>query len=336
MNDPAKIKTPTMANPLIAAVCDIRGFTDFTATVDSVNQSDHVDLPIKKRLLRDYDEIVKRTQRLAVQMIFDPVVKELGNPSSNLAEEWNHQYGTSKPLPCALKSTGDGFLVAVELAHEYNAVSLDLQCALAEPLTRGVANLVRRAKRHASFRDMLERFFKVWEPYLAMKFESTTFRVAGAIAIGTGQILDTEDVPASWTAADFLSKIPRASSVLKLKSDAYGHGVNLAFRLCDRAGRDKGPYVLLDRRIGQLLIKGVRKTKKTPWVRLEWEKKPVQPFRILQSFDGYSLTRFPFDKPLKGIDEQWCYALEEKGTEDPRKETPRDEVGTSQRHRKIR
>lgn len=312
-------KTPIMANPLIAVVCDIRGFTNFTSTVDSVNRSEQVDDPIRTALLGDYDNLVQRSQRVAMQTILQPVAEALQKDGSNLKKVWERQHGgKQKPLPCTLKSTGDGYLLAVELAHNYKPVSIALQSALAEPLTSGLINLVRKSKDKGQFRDMLEGFFNIWGSYLATRFEPTTFRVAGAIAIGTGQILDDEDVPEGWTARNFLEEIPGASSVLKLKSDAYGHGVNLAFRLCDRAGRaDAGPYVLMDRRIGQLLIDGVRQTNKTPWVKLEWEDELRMPYGLLPTFDGYSLARFSFDKPLKGIDELWCYGLEEKKKKNP-------------------
>lgn len=58
-----------------------------------------------------------------------------------------------------------------------------------------------------------------------------------------------------------------------------------------------GPYVLLDRRIGQLLIYQERSSYK------------------MRTFEGYSHTRFVFNEPLKGIDELWCYALEDKKQE---------------------
>lgn len=308
-----------MANPVIAVVSDIRGFTDFTSTVDSVNRSDQVAPGVKKRLLEHYDRVVEHTQRAAIQHILGPLARALQQTDSGLRKAWVNHGGKVIPLPCALKSTGDGFLVAVELVHNGIPVEVELQSALAKALTDGLTNLVSAAKEGGEFRKQLEGFFAIWQDYLALRLEANTFRVAGALALGTGQVSDKEDVPKKWKSAQFLNKVVKdAPSVLALKSDAYGHGVNLAFRLCDRAGREDrkgadgaGPYVLLDRRIGQLLIEPVPETEnKDGWVRVQWDAELQQPFK-LRVPDRYALARFPFNEPLKGIDEMWCYSFDE-------------------------
>lgn len=323
MSEPSK-KTFMMAHPVIAVVCDIRGFTDFTSTVDCVNQSEQVYPRRKMKLLEAYDELVKDTQLTAIQAILEPIIGELKNSGSELRKEWDDYRGKDEPVPCALKSTGDGFLVAVELADKYSDVPLKLQSLLAEAMTRGVIKLVTdAAEKTGKFRRLLKKFVGIWGDLLALRLDETTFRVAGAIALGTGQVLE-EDVPPTWAAARMLEPIVGKLPVLKLKSDAYGHGVNLAFRLCDRAGRAKkkgddenmGPYVLLDRRIGQLLIYEVPESNKGEGVTAPGGGSQRQTFRM-RTFDEYSHTRFLFDEPLKGIDELWCYALKKETEEKP-------------------
>lgn len=316
-----------MKNPLIAVVCDIRGFTEFTSAVDSVNKSEQVDGRIKKFLLEDYDKLVAHTQSMAVKNIIGPLIFALKNEKTQLHKAWLAHLGSRSPLPCALKSTGDGFLLAIELATNGDPVSRPLQCAIAKQLMLGATKLVSAAKAHGEFRRLLVGFFKRWQDYIALQLEDDTFRVASAVAVGTGQVSDRENVPDDWKIAEYVygeqpknpakeREAQNVSTFLKVKGDAYGHGVNLAFRLCDRAGRKKhqikhefDPYILLDRRVGHLLIDNVPIAKTS--VVIPWHPRSQQLYRML-TFPGYSLARFTFREPLKGIDELWCYALEEK------------------------
>lgn len=85
-----------MTNPVIAAVCDIRGFTDFTSTVDCVNQSEQVDPKRKVDLLERYDDLVRNTQLMALQAILGPMIEELKNDDSELRKEWDSYYRPRK------------------------------------------------------------------------------------------------------------------------------------------------------------------------------------------------------------------------------------------------
>lgn len=310
MSMPSQEVSSIMENPVIAAVCDIRGFTDFTATVDAVNLSEQVHPNIKDHLLKAYAELVKETQHVAVRKLLGPVAKDL-REGGRLKKAIDTYYGETKRrnLTCALKSTGDGFLVAFALEptqQSHKPYGNEVQRALAQLLTKSLVALVDSSAR-GKFRSTLSRFLKVWQEYLALRLEPEAFRVAGAIALGTGQLV-TDKVPKGWVIWDVIrNKNVDPQSHLELMSDAYGHGVNLAFRICDRAGRgSKQPYVLLDRRVGQLLIEQV-KQRKGPW----FYRKTCLP--------GFALNRFRFEEPLKGIDELWCYALEEfTSTKGPR------------------
>jgi hypothetical protein len=110
---------------------------------------------------------------------------------------------------------------------------------------------------------------------------SSEFRIAGALTFGMGFLRSVSD------------EHPRTAGAASL-GDAYGHTVNLAFRLCAIAARplpggDRTPSILVDRRIG-----GVLSNPPTP-PRNGDEPVEILPYRVM--------------KAMKGIEEHWCYEI---------------------------
>ena len=189
-----------------------------------------------------------------------------------------------------VKSTGDGFLVAFKLEegveHLYEKRKNDRWKQCATNLVDGLKDLVRRAKPQKgasyTFGEHTYRFisnYGKWLGYSAhfLKDNRCCFRVAGAMAMGIGGLInDSSRDPEKW-------------------NDAYGHPINLAFRLCDKAGRleekggDHSPLILLDRRTARLLMQenGGR-------------------------FQQWKLVPHDHGTELKGIEETWCFGLREK------------------------
>lgn len=265
---------------LIAVVCDIRGFTDLTARVDDYFQSNLV-LPNRlKRLVRAYSDFMLKTQLIAAKEILAPF------------------RGSECLKNFALKSTGDGFLVAVEVAsgvdHRMSADETkypDHWKEISLRLALGLINLIGSAKvRQAGDTFGIEtyKFLKHWGLDIGYSVPSDEtdrpdFRVAGSMAMGIGSLANRN------------TRAQKSSPSEPTYDDAYGHPVNLAFRLCDLAARVNddsnvvSPYFMLDRRVA----------------------------RLLMSIDEYvarlkskTLTPFRFEKPVKGIEEQWCFAFE--------------------------
>lgn len=268
---------------LIAVVCDIRGFTDLTARVDDYFQSNLVVPQRVGELLTAYSNFMITTQERAAELILQPLKKL----------KIHRDY--------AVKSTGDGFLVAVQVASgvhqrmdpddrdfdpEWKSIALHLAAGLVE--------LVKSAKvenKAGTFGYETREFIREWGldiGYTQPDKKSPEFRVAGSMAMGIGSLAVRNK---SVTEAPVGMEDPT-------HDDAYGHPVNLAFRLCDLAARvpDDGgecsPYILLDRRVARLLLA----TK-----------------NYASQIESLELSPFRFPKVLKGIEELWCYGLQRAG-----------------------
>jgi hypothetical protein len=261
---------------LLAAVCDVRGFSTL---------QNHIDEYIVSGLTLDGrgDEIAKEnlnfmaSTRKRAGKIFRDSLLRLGQDANQ--------------LKYALKSTGDGFLVAVEImlleGVNWNRKKYPKHWA---PRAWALANALmslyedsKRSRDRASLGGMTSRFLRKFGKELGLAKKDYQkrglFRVPGALAMGSGTI----------TRAIESVRDNREGN----RGDAYGHPVNVSFRLCDHAGRfneeteEISPEVLLDRRVGRLLTS---------------EKPPV---------DGWVVE--PLDRvALKGMEETWCYALRKK------------------------
>ncbi len=285
---PAQGKYPP--SYIMALVCDIRGFTDLTARVDEYVQSVLNPEATCKQLVKHYTLYMIETQRLARAKIIDPLLRQYKN------------------LSYAVKSTGDGYLVAIELGAIYYHVPRSgfddnwLQKALR--LTKGLVELVKEAEPKAGggeFGILTYEFLKRWSEEIGVdmdwinskspRFDATQSRVAGALAMGTG-----------FLSGRAMKDEAKDKPNLRY-ADAFGHSVNMAFRLCNAAGRrreerqggrDVSPFILIDRRVARLLLAAEK--------RYDSE--------LEQELRGYGLIPYKDPIGLKGIEENWCYALD--------------------------
>lgn len=270
---------------LIAVVCDIRGFTTLTTRMDEYFHSSLLLPSHVGDMLAKYSSFMERTQKLASEMIVKPL-KDLGVPTK-----------------FAVKSTGDGFLVGVEVAKirdhdnkvDFSPEDNKTASRIALRLVQGLKDLVIDAELIPGnkFGGEVYKFLKEWALHLGVEVpkreeRKPDFRVAGALAMGMG-ILEVRNE----STAPYEAKAKK--EIIPTHDDAYGHPVNLAFRLCDASARaSKGggapysPYILLDRRVARSLL---------PIEDLETE------------LHGWEIKPFELTKPLKGIEETWFYAL---------------------------
>lgn len=263
---------------LLAAVCDVRNFSMLQAHIDehivsSLTLKEHNQKLGKRKL-----EYMNDTRERATKIFLKSLTK-----SMEKGEE----------LKYAIKSTGDGFLVAVEvwdfdskdppplLESKFPELWTRRAWALAEALwvLHEDSKVTNRREKQRTLGGLTSAFLKDFATELGLSKKDYTergyFRVPGALAMGSGTI-----TPAHGNE----------------RGDAYGNPVNIAFRLCEQAGKfnDKNdrtkqisPPVLLDRRVGRLLASF--KPARSAWVVL------------------------PLDEvTLKGIEEKWCYALQKR------------------------
>lgn len=261
---------------LVVAVSDIRGFTSLTARVNQFCQS-RLNLPTDvQRLSAKYVKYMRETQNIAR----DLMTKHL---SPDVVAN------------AVIKSTGDGFMVAVRLAEITNSAltsaadrnrARDITWALLE----GLRSLVDDARPKASgddktFAGKTYRLIKEHGSELGIalsdyKNTNADLYIAGGIALGTGFFSEKKSTIKVEEDGEIIAKP-------LVERDAFGHAANLAFRLCDKAGRDKTPSILLDRRVGTLVESEAGKTKK-------------------QGDHDYELRAYRTPLELKGIEENWC------------------------------
>lgn len=279
--NPAETPQESEACYLLVAVTDIRGFTSLTARVNQfcqsrLNRTEHVQL-----LSTEYIQYMRSTQKLARTLM----MKELPDYARG---------------DLAVKSTGDGYMVAVRLDKVDDKAlmspeSRDRAEEITWKLVEGVRQLVENArptdKEDGSFAGLTRKLIRergIWLGIALEDYETgkADLHVAGGISLGTGFFSDNDvllqktDSSAGGQSADD-EKQPGLIQVPE--RDAFGHAANLAFRLCDKAGRgDKVPAILLDRRVGMLVR----------------QKIPVGYNYVVRAY------RDALD--LKGIEETWC------------------------------
>ncbi len=267
----------------LALVCDIRGFTELSARAYDFIQSDRTPFEAARHLTNDLAKYMEQTRELTKEKIIEPLRRGL-KPKT-----WRKKIR----LDYAVKSTGDGYLLAIKLDDVQNQrsprVSPKAWKKNALNVIRCLAKLVNDSKpRSGKFAAVTARFVKKWGQRIgidakAKGFDRTARRVAGAVTIGNGFLYRSRD----WQK----KRDPPWE-------DAYGHPVNLAFRLCDKAGRltsanpgsDPSPWILLDRRVGRLLLE---------------DESGKSSRKVL----NFRLRPFMERLVLKGIEENWCYAL---------------------------
>jgi len=281
---------------LVVAVSDIRGFTSLTSRVNHFCQS-RLNLSSEMSLLsKEYVEYMQETQVLARLAM-----------TSHLSEE--------DTKVAVVKSTGDGYMVAVRLAAiEDGALSENDERSRAQTITfallEGLRDLVENATPKGkqdhpenTFAGKTLRFIQKWGSYLGIaeldyRLKRADLYIAGGIALGTGFFSDTTKMVNIFDDNGKPVVDDKGQPVLKLirESDAFGHAANLAFRLCDKAGREgrdgrnNVPDILLDRRVGKFVEASAK-----------------------SSTHAYKLRAFRTPLELKGIEENWCmsYGLED-------------------------
>lgn len=261
---------------LVAAVCDVRGFSKLQAHIDEFIVSTLTPRTRSSQIGQANLVLMRKTRACAEDIFEQRLRKDLGEDEAN-------------DLEYAIKSTGDGYLVAVQLEELkpnktievleiYNIEWQRVACSLAKALCELYDDSKLQRTKKGSFGHLTLSFLEEYGIELGLSAEEYerqgAFRVPGAMAMGSGTIK------------------PRKKLLTGdgNRGDAYGHPVNVAFRLCDHAGRfdpDKETIsqpVLLDRRVGRL---------------------------IASSPDGLLKKRpLPLDPvTLKGMEERWCYAL---------------------------
>jgi class 3 adenylate cyclase len=195
-----------------------------------------------------------------------------------------------------VKATGDGYLVCIEIDK---AAFLPEPPAFYKTLICEMAVTVWNLTRSSELNDPLGKFATFTRYFLKSAGDeigynwsivrkrknnkvnaygawNTPFRVAGALSLGYTVFVNDESTRSDPD-----------------RRDASGYGVNLAFRLCDIAGRTKDskygetPAVLLDRRVGlALLEQKARRGRK-------WKILPLH-----QKLD------------MSGIAEDWAYGMQ--------------------------
>lgn len=277
----SKIQVKSISIPrrdclLIAVVCDIRSFTDLTARVSEFCESKLVPPDQGAKLLEDYTKYIEQTRTFAE----DKILAGIKCPDE---------------LSYAVKSTGDGFLVAVAVedirfqldSGEYNQKWLDIAIGL----TEGLCHLIEDAEPTLGakgFGAQTTKFLNEWGCKLGFEAdfddktrsqEHNSFRVAGAMTMGVGSLVGpTQDKSNNWLQY----------------ADAYGHPINLAFRLCHEAYRpaDTPPYyspsILFDRRIARVLLSH-------------------SPDALFDSLKEARIIPYTLPRVLKGIEEAWCF-----------------------------
>jgi class 3 adenylate cyclase len=214
-----------------------------------------------------------------------------------------------------IKSTGDGFMIAAKLADIVDnaladATALQRAQTITWALLEGLRDLVDAAKPKGTADDTFAgktfRLIKDKGPFLGIAWEDyikskADLYVAGGIALGTGFFSEKKTPvatagPAEGDRTARTGKQGRRTveTTIFVERDAFGHAANLAFRLCDKAGREKEktPPILLDRRVGKLV---------QPKLRQEAERKA----------HTYELRAYRAALDLKGIEENWCMSYEE-------------------------
>jgi len=262
---------------LVVAVSDIRGFTSLTSRVNQFCQS-RLNLPKDVNALSaKYLTYMRETQDIARTMM----TQHLSPDDHNSA---------------VIKSTGDGFMVAVRLADiTNNALTSARDRKRAQAITwallQGLRGLVDNAKPKPSadgtFAGKTYRLIKDHGSALGIALsdyenKNADLYIAGGIALGTGFFSEKK----------IKVKIDEGGKVVTktlIERDAFGHAANLSFRLCDKAGRDKTPSILLDRRVGMLVESKLE---------LKTAKK--------EEDHDYELRAYRTPLELKGIEENWC------------------------------
>lgn len=275
--EPLSRDDPDQECLLLAAVCDIRGFTRLQARIDdyivstltSDNQS--VELANHKR------KFARQSRRRAEQVFIEHVAEHVDSDDY------------------AIKSTGDGFLVAVRWVTLKEGIKTKIRDdsyykrenrkVKIEGLIRALQALYvdsdLNSKAKNSIGSLTRNFLITHGRLLGISWreciEKGEYRIPGALAMGAGTL-----TPAN---VRFDRKPPGNVG------DAHGHPVNVAFRLCDKAGRRDGerdelsPAVLCDRRVGRILE------------------------TLKVKFAGWEARRgFPVPE-LKGLEENWCYGF---------------------------
>lgn len=257
---------------LAAVVCDIRGFTELTGRVNSFASSLLHGKEKVDRLLQRYTRYVEMSQKETKRIL--------------LRDLDDQKY--------AVKGTGDGLLIALELESDWEkAIEPDLD-DFQERVASLTTNLVRLVKAseitpEAAVGKYTDNFLDDWGVHLGLDQELLDhfeLRIAAAMTLGVGFLWPGEDERTGGTEGNVEEQDTSASY-----GDAVGHTVNLTFRLCSQAGRriDGGrltPPILVDRRTGAVLLQSERKY-----------------------FEDWELKCYHFWSHMKGIEESWCYAV---------------------------
>lgn len=268
---------------LAALVCDIRGFTDLSSHVNSYAHNVFSLRSKVDALLRDFSILMSETQSRSLAVIREQLDGLVPEPSY------------------AVKGTGDGLLIAVEVGP-YDDVELQRirlgeskarHYAVLSALAHGLLQLVNEAKSvsdqpghgfgHATRQFLWEWRKEIGLPRGCLSPNSSHFRVAGALTFGMGFLRSASD------------ENPEKAGAASL-GDAYGHTVNLAFRLCDVAGRASArgasPSILVDRRVGGVL-----------------RNRPNRKNLIAGSAEPVKILPYQVPRAMKGIEEHWCYEI---------------------------
>lgn len=289
----------TAMDVALCIVCDIRSFTEMQTRVHDLIFESLESEELKNFVRKKHRDYVQETQIMAYNKLTEPVV------------EWEKKY--EKNLQYVIKPTGDGYMIAVPMAYDNGDRQAHME--LAGALIRSAYSLTLESdiKFASGFGALTRSFLQSCGDALGfseanihnegVRFDertkgkrdfiiNTRFRVAAAASLGFATFVEAPDVD---------PKAKGLEKYLPQLRDVSGYGINLAFRLCDQAGRGYedgrciSPPMLLDRRIGRALEAHNRekyKSEEAPYcVRPWWEQ-----------------------LRLRGFEERWAYYLVRNGS----------------------
>lgn len=282
---------------VLCIVCDIRSFTELETRVhDLIFETLDYGEYCKKREVRDaHKQYVEETQKYAYEKLTAPIEKWIAD-------------GHERPRH-VIKATGDGFMLALSMA-EGGRIFTDM-VPLAYHLVLSAYSLTIESAIDADeklFGSYTKKFLKSHGDILGFNYEdlqkdgvefeqngtvghikNTRFRVAAAATLGFANFVNPVKIPEDPEGI-ILRYLPRLE-------DVSGYGINLAFRLCDQAGRGFGPEkstatppMLLDRRLGRII-------------------RDYLPERYKDTTSPFSVRPWPVHLTMKGLEERWAYQL---------------------------
>lgn len=276
---------------IATVVCDIRDFTELTAHVH-----EFVSRPttVRKRadvVLKQFLDLITVTQQDAERLL---------TPKSLLAQR-----------KFARKGTGDGLMLSVPLGAWPPEGRLDDEWI--QRAGKTVHEMAQRLVRYINSRKMapgntlasrLEAFLTEFGRELGIPGDSKTgvpkkpsLRLAGAMTLGLGFLFTAKEDAGSSTGG--------TTAYAVSPGDAFGHPVNLAFRLCGEAARlhaadtrsrtrfppgdkETSPNVLFDKHVGHVLLR---------------YEKLNRPRKVI------GVGPYARRLAMKGVEETWCYSL---------------------------